>query len=133
MDLQGCKNVFSQKTKGVKIWSKAIYKETENLHLYFIDVQGFDQDLTFQNFIWMFSFLLGTIVIYSTQGDINDQTWADLSSFECISKQLVISENAMENDYLLSYYAPKLIWMVKDFALPDQDGKPIPADKYLEN
>lgn len=28
---------------------------------------------------------------------------------------MIISENELENEYLLGYYAPKLIWCLKDY------------------
>ena len=134
LDLPASGNCLTERTKGIKIWTKPLYRDTENLYLFFVDVQGFSSDDFFKDFVWLFAFLLGTTIIYSTSGQLDDDIWNDFSSFDFISKTLILSENPVENDYLISYYSPKLIWLMKDTNIPtNSDGRPISADKYLEN
>ena len=132
MDLDAGQNAFPEHTRGINIWTKPLFRETEFLYLFFVDVQGFDSDANFHNFAWLLSFLLGTIVLYTSVGALDDQSWSDLASFEFLSQRLIIAENTFENDYSLSYYAPKFIWLLKEFDAPLTDGKVLPAEKYLE-
>lgn len=123
---------FAEKDRGVRMWTKPFYREEENLHLFFVDIQGFDMDDKFANFVWLLSFLVGTIVIYSSSGEISDKTYEGLKPLEFVAKTLRISSDNVENDYMMSYYAPKLVWLLKDFRpIEDANGKPMQADKYL--
>lgn len=132
MDLQPSGGL-TERTRGIKVWTKPLYRDSENLYLFFVDVQGFADDQIFRDFVWFFAFFLGTIVMYSSSGPVDDYTWNDLNSFEYITTHLQLSEDAAENEYLLSYYAPKLIWLLKDLALPANDTRTANADKYVEN
>lgn len=133
MDLPPNQNSLPERTRGVKIWTKPLYRDAENLYLFFVDVQGFNNDEVFRDFIWFFVFFLGTIVIHSTAGPISDETWTEFNSFDFIASRLILSDNPAENEYLISYYAPKLIWLLKDLSLPVLEGKQISADKYVDN
>ena len=133
MDLMPGQNRLTERTKGVRMWTKPLFRDTENLFLFFVDVQGFTGDDFFKDFVWLFTFLLGTTVLYSTSGPVDDSIWNDFSSFDFISKNLVLSDNPAENDYLISYYSPKFIWLMKDLVLPVSEGRPVAAEKYLED
>ena len=132
MDLMPGQNRLTERTRGIKMWTKPLFRDTENLFLFFVDVQGFSGDEFFKDFVWLFSFLLGTIVLYTTSGPIDDSVWSDFSSFDFISKNLILSENPAENDYLISYYSPKLIWLMKNLTIPS-NGSSVSAEKYLED
>lgn len=133
MDLPPGPNSLPERTRGIKIWTKPLYRDAENLYLFFIDVEGFNSDSVFRDFVWFFSFFLGTIVIYTTSGPISDQTWSDFGSFDFISNRFFLAETPAENEYLISYYAPKFIWQIKDVVLTSVDGKQITPEKYIEN
>jgi hypothetical protein len=133
MDLPPGQGGLTERTRGIKVWTKPLYRDSENLYLFFIDVQGFADDQVFKDFVWFFAFFLGTIIIYSSSGPVDDYTWTDLSSFEFVATHLILSEDPAENEYLISYYAPKLIWLLKDLVIPVNDGRSANADKYLDN
>jgi hypothetical protein len=132
MDLDPSHNAFQEREKGIKMWTKPLFREEEFVYLFFVDVQGFDSDWNFKNFIWTFSFLLGSIVLYSTKGSLNDKTFEDLNSLGFVSQNLILAEDPTENEYLLSYYSPKVIWLLKDFQESGQEGKSFSPEKYLE-
>jgi len=124
---------YLEGSKGIKMWSKPFYREEEDLYLFFVDVQGLGTDEKFSDFIWMLSFLVGTIVIYNSKGDINDKTFECMKPLANMTRSLKISQDEVENGYMMSYYAPKLIWVIKDFRdVEDANGKPMSPDKYLE-
>jgi hypothetical protein len=56
-----------------------------------------------------------------------------MSSFDFISNRFILSDNPAENEYLISYYAPKLIWLAKDINLPLVNGVQLSSDKYFHN
>lgn len=125
---------FSANAKGAKIWSKPFYREDENLYLFFVDVQGFDRDEKFSNFIWMLSFLVGTIILYNSKEDISEQTFKRLQPLNYILTALKLSPDDIENNYMMSYYAPKLIWVLKDYRkVENREGKALQPDQYLES
>ena len=129
MDVEG----FQPKEKGIKLWSKAFYRDDENLNLFFVDVEGFGKDEKFNNFVWSLAFLTGTIIIYSSNG-MEEHNLALMNSFEFLNKFLVISNDEVENGYMMSYYAPKFIWLAKDHLIEERDtnGKQMLPDKYME-
>ena len=51
-----------------------------------------------------------------------------------LSKNVVI-DNKYPDEYLLSYYAPKFLWVLRDFVSEIQDfkGKIINPNQYLES
>ena len=63
LDLDIRNNAFQENSKGIKFWTKPFYRDEENLCVFFVDVEGFDYDLNFRNFIWSLSFLIGTTII----------------------------------------------------------------------
>lgn len=133
MDLPPGQNGLTEHTRGIKMWTKPLGREAENLHLFFIDVQGFTEDQVFRDFVWFLAFFMGTIVIYTSSGPIDDYTWSDFASFEFIANKLIISDDPTENEYSIGYYAPKMIWLLKDLVLPADEARTGSADKYVEN
>ena len=133
MDLESNSSRFRETDRGIKRGTRPLSREEEFVYLFFIDVHGFDNDWSFRHFVWSFAFLLGTLVLYSTHGPISDRNFEELDSFSFLSQNIVFSENEIENEYLMSYYAPKLIWILKDFEEIDENGKSSPPDKYLES
>jgi hypothetical protein len=133
MDLNPGYGSFRERERGIKIWTRPLYRDEEYVYLFFIDIEGTENDWNFKNFVWTLSYLLGTVVIYSTQGPIDERTFEDLSSLVFVAQNIFLAEDPTENEYLLSYYAPKLIWLLKDFEEFDTNGKQSSADAYLES
>jgi hypothetical protein len=46
----------------------------------------------------------------------------------------LLSEDQNENEYSLSYYAPKMVWLLKDFEILDRDpnGNILSPHIYME-
>lgn len=125
---------FPEQGKGIKIWTRPFFRDDENLFLFFVDVQGLDNDERFANFVWMMSFLVGTIVLYQSQGDITERTFDNLAPLNFVSTALRLSADEIENSYMMSYYAPKLIWVLKDHRrVENSEGKLLQSDQYLES
>jgi len=133
MDLNPNYNFFRERDRGIKIWTRPLYREDECVYLFFVDVEGNDNDWNFKNFIWTFSYLFGTIVLYSTQGQLNERVFEDMASLIFVSQNIFLAEDPTENEYLLSYYSPKLIWLLKDFQESDDNSRAFSADAYLES
>ena len=47
---------------------------------------------------------------------------------------IIISEDKAENDYSLSYYASKFVWVLKNFDITElgANNLPIDSNKYME-
>lgn len=135
LDISNTQNQFQEKTKSMMLWTRPLFREEEYLNLFFIDVQGFDHDQNFENFTWLLSFLLGSLILYSSKGIPTDETLIPFSALQFVSQNLIISEQPLENEYLLSYYAPKLIWLFKETSeLPTEpDGRPVLLSKLVES
>jgi len=59
----------------MKIWMTPFYKEQDDVYVFFVDVVGLDQsDSFFQEFVWLFTFLTGSMIFYSSRGEINEET-----------------------------------------------------------
>lgn len=58
----------------------------------------------------------------------------DLNWLDFIPKFIQLSQDPSENEYSLSYYAPKFIWLIKDFDIRDRDenGNLLTPNLYLE-
>jgi hypothetical protein len=133
MGLEPAYSSFQEGGRGIKIWTRPLYREEEFVYLFFVDVEGNDNDWNFKNFAWTFAYLLGTLVVYSTQGQLNEQAFEELSSMVYIAQNVFLAEDPNENEYLLSYYSPKLIWLLKDFQNSDANGTQFSAEAYLES
>lgn len=61
----------------------------------------------------------------------SDARFAPLVS---LSKYLVISNDQFENEYAISYYSPKFVWLIKDSNIQEKDenGNVLSADAFLE-
>ncbi len=72
-------------------------------------------------------------MLFSTQGDLPSK-WKELEAMNILLENIIFSTDQTENEYSMSYYAPKFIWLLKDFVIQEQDenGLVMQPDKYLE-
>lgn len=111
------------------------------MHIFFFDTEGADsvsRDQKHDATIFALAILMSSLFIFNSFGSIDEQSINQLSLTTTLSNNIAISanKNSGKNDeYALSYFTPKFIWLLRDFTLEIQDlqGRNITADQYLEN
>ena len=76
------------------------------------------------------------MIIYNTKKEINEQTFQNLSHFRNIGKYLSVDVDDDGNEFALSYYAPRLLWALRDInpqELVVEGGDICDSENYLEN
>ena len=122
LDLDPRNKAFEQNQPGMKIWMKPFYKQQDDVYIFFVDVIGMDRDdQFFQNFIWLFTLLTGSMVFYSSKGEINDHTLAQFEPLNYLVQNLIFSNEQNENIYSMSYYSPLFFWLLKDMDVNEID------------
>jgi len=126
-------------TEGIWMWTQPIYNEKENMHIFFLDTEGSSstsRDQKHDATIFALGILMSSLFIFNSVGCIDEQSINQLSLTTTLSNNIAISSNLTKGDeYGLSYFTPKFIWLLRDFTLEiqDQQGKNITANQYLEN
>jgi hypothetical protein len=127
-------NCFEQNMKGLKIWSTACVKDSEDLSIFFVDCESGTGDKQLELFVWSLAFLVGSVVMLHSFGPIDKSTWNNLETIDYLKRKIVFSDDEMENEYSLSHVAPRLIWLMRDYeiTLKDINGRLMTADNYLD-
>lgn len=126
-------------TKGLWIWSKPVYIPKDNLNIIFMDTEGLDAvDRNSDTDARLFSLtvLLSSYFIYNSIGAIDELSINTLSLITYLIKTVALEENkALVSEYQLSQFAPKLLWILRDFILEikDTQGRSVTAPQYLES
>ncbi len=79
---------------------------------------------------------MSSFFLFNSVGVIDEQAISQLSLTTTLSKNIVVTNNKDANDeYSLSYYTPKFMWIIRDFTLELQDssGRKISSNQYMEN
>lgn len=124
-------------TQGIWMWSKPIYSERDNLHIFFLDTEGsnsVEKSATHDAKIFALALLMSSYFIYNSVGSIDENSINDLSLTTQLSRNIAVSaDESSENT--LSYYTPKFLWALRDFTLElkDPQGRNISSNQYLEN
>lgn len=95
---------------GIWIWSKPIFNDNENLHIFFMDTEGLhsvDADPTRDSKLFSLAVILSTYFMFNLTGNIDEEAINQLSMVTHLVQNLVISEDEPSQEYNLSYYAPK--------------------------
>ena len=127
LDIRHSTKRFKENSKGLKIWSKPVYLESNRTFVYFVDCEGIDDD-RYKEFCWIFSYFFGSFILFSTSGDINDSTWTEFRTLDSLSKRIKLSGSPSAvnlNNFV--HFAPKLAWMIKDsfpYDYPEAYDKP---------
>lgn len=128
-------------TKGLWIWSKPIYNDRENLNIFFMDTEGLDSvdqknNSDIDNKLFTLSVLLSSYFIYNSIGAIEETSISTLGLITKLVKSVTIEEGqGVGNSYSLSQYAPKFLWVLRDFVLEvkDMGGNVVSPKLYLES
>lgn len=127
LDIRHSTKRFKENSKGLKIWSKPVYLESNKTFVYFVDCEGLDDD-RYNEFCWTFSYFFGSFILFSTSGDINDSTWTKFQTLDSLSKRIKLSGSSSKVNFNdLVHYAPKLAWVIKDsfpYDYPEAYDKP---------
>ena len=126
-------------TKGLWIWSTPIYNDRENLNIFFMDTEGLDsveQNDNIDHKLFTLSVLLSSYFIYNSLGAIEENSISSLGLITKLIKSVTVDEGVeIQNSYSLSQYAPKFLWILRDFVLEVKDlrGKNVSPKLYLES
>eukprot|EP01017_Pseudomicrothorax_dubius_P020968 TRINITY_DN2272_c0_g1_i3.p1 TRINITY_DN2272_c0_g1~~TRINITY_DN2272_c0_g1_i3.p1 ORF type:complete len:666 (+),score=194.62 TRINITY_DN2272_c0_g1_i3:115-2112(+) len=124
-------------TEGIWMWSKPVYNEKDDSLIFFIDTEGansVERDRTHDAKVFSLALLISSYFIYNSVGNIDEQAISNLSMVAEISRHIAIKAGVPSDEYSLSAYAPKFLWVLRDFVLEIQDtaGRRISAPQYLE-
>ena len=126
-------------TKGLWIWSKPVFNDKNNLNIFFMDSEGLDsvdRDGHIDSKLFALSVLLSSYFIYNSIGAIEENSINSLALITNLIKTVTIDdETRVENAYQLSQYAPKFLWVLRDFVLEIKDlrGRSVTPHTYLES
>lgn len=101
------------------------------------DTEGTDSTNRDQNHdakVFALGILMSTLFIFNSVGCIDDSSISQLQLTTTISKNIAINNHVQADEQVLSYYAPKFIWLLRDFVLEMRDprGKQLTSNQYLE-
>jgi hypothetical protein len=126
-------------TKGLWIWSKPIYNDKENMNIFFMDTEGLDsvdRDDQVDSKLFALSVLLSSYFIFNSIGAIDENSINTLALITQLIKTVTINDKELvESSYQLSQYAPKFLWILRDFVLEVKDlqGRIVSPKLYLES
>lgn len=126
-------------TKGLWIWSKPIFIQKDNVNIIFMDSEGLDsidRNSDTDARLFALTVLLSSYFIYNSIGAIDEVSISTLSLITFLIKTVALEENKkLVSEYQLSQFAPKLLWILRDFVLEikDSQNRVITAPQYLES
>ena len=126
-------------TKGIWIWSRPVYSQKDNLYIIFMDTEGLDsvdRDSDTDSRLFALSVMLSSYFIYNSIGAIDESSINSLALITHLIKTITVEEDKrLVSEYQLSQYAPKLLWILRDFVLEIRDtrGKQVGPAQYLES
>lgn len=110
------------------------------MHIFFLDSEGSNsttRDQKHDATIFALAILMSSLFIFNSVGCIDEQSINQLSLTTTLSNNIAIAsnKNVKNEEYSLSYFTPKFLWLLRDFALEieDQQGRKILPSQYLEN
>ena len=114
LDIGASSGRFREGSKCFRLWSKAIFSEQENAHIFFVDCDG-KEDEAFQELCWILAFFFSSCVLFSTQGEISELTWSEFRPIEVLAKKVRIAGTGKDgNFHNLVHLSPRLFWLVKE-------------------
>ena len=145
------------------MWSLPVYNERDNSFIFFLgrsklqknyisiifssfsDTQGLNSGKADQDAIFLsLSSLLSSYLIFNTVGAITEKTLSQIEHVTSLPERIAISNNTTSNEgedneaehiYILSYYMPKFLWILRDAGveIKDNTGKIITPTVYMDN
>lgn len=114
LDIESSNGRFREGSRCFRLWSKSIFSEQENAHIFFVDCEG-KEDEAFQELCWILAFFFSSCVLFSTQGEISELTWSEFRPIEVLAKKVRIAGTGKDgNFYNLVHLSPRLFWLVKE-------------------
>lgn len=103
-----------------------------------MDTEGLnsiDKNTDFDSKLFSISIICSSYFIYNSIGCIDETSISQLSLVTHLVKNLTINKNEKSNEYELSQYAPKFLWVLRDFMLEVRDvrGRLSTPSLYLES
>ena len=126
-------------TKGLWIWSRPIFSQKDNLNIIFMDTEGLDsvdRNSDTDSKLFALTVLISSYFIYNSVGAIDETSINTLSLITYLIKTVALEEGKkVVSEYQLSQFAPKLLWILRDFVLEikDNQGRTVSAPQYLES
>ena len=83
--------------------------------------------------IFTLSLLISSYFIFNTVGAIDERSISTMALVAKLAQNLEVGDGDAD-DYTISYYTPKFLWILRDFFLEieDENGKRITEAEYLE-
>eukprot|EP01100_Stratorugosa_tubuloviscum_P007191 TRINITY_DN300_c1_g1_i2.p1 TRINITY_DN300_c1_g1~~TRINITY_DN300_c1_g1_i2.p1 ORF type:complete len:1251 (-),score=548.87 TRINITY_DN300_c1_g1_i2:82-3834(-) len=129
-------------TRGIYIWGKPLdctLSTGQTVKAIFLDTEGisaFNRHKNYDMQIFSLSILLSSYFIYNSMATIDMDAIGRLSFVANLTKNIHVkaTSDTETNSEDLASFMPKLLWIVRDFALllQDANGKQINSDEYLE-
>ena len=126
-------------TKGLWIWSKPIYNDKDNVNIFFMDTEGLDSIESNSNIdhkLFALSVLLSSYFIYNSIGSIEENSINSLALITKLIQTVTVNQGqSLQSEYELSQYAPKFLWVIRDFVLLIRDlkNRKVTSKMYLES
>lgn len=126
-------------TKGLWIWSRPVFVPKEHLNIFFMDSEGLDsvdRNSDIDARLFALTVLLSSYFMYNSIGAIDEMSINTLSLITHLIKTVALEENKkLVSEYQISQFAPKLLWILRDFILEikDTQGRIVTAPQYLES
>lgn len=125
-------------TQGIWMWTKPVYIEKDNMHVFFLDTEGTestDRDQTHDAKLFTLAILMSSYFMFNTVSVLDEDKINQLSLVTHLAKNIIISSEEETNEFTLSYFAPKLLWIIRDFVLEIRDtrGRSSTPNQYLES
>jgi hypothetical protein len=120
------------------MWSKPIFNEKDDSLIFLLDTEGaasVERDPNHDAKIFSLALLMSSYFMYNSVGCIDEVSINNLSMVAQISQRIAVRSGIPADEYSLASYAPRFLWILRDFVLEIQDsrGRPISAPQYLEN
>ena len=108
------------------------------MYIFFLDTEGSGSTTKNEDYdikIFSLAVLLSTYFVYNSIGCIDEKSISTLSLITKLAQNIAVATNSDPDQYVLSFYAPKFLWCLRDFTLEirDKSGKAISSSQYLEN
>lgn len=126
-------------TKGLWIWSKPVYNDRQNVSIIFMDTEGLDsleRDADVDAKLFSLTVLLASFFMYNSVGSIDENAISSLALVAQLIRTVTVTEgDEAANEYALASYAPKFLWLLRDFVLEvrDMSGRKVSSQMYLES
>ena len=97
---------------------------------------GVRGDSEYDHKLFTLTYLLSSLMIFTSRGPITENTFTAWQPIKTLTNFFQVAEehDAEQNDFNMVYYAPKLLWIIRDSESLGRDslGKAVIADQHLD-